>query len=114
MTFKATESFWRKFYALSPERKDHVREKWKLFKLNPFDSRLGSPNVGKPTNVGKLKVISRWSLHRPSGRFGDATLPVPTDLGSATRVAVGSDLRADRQPWVALNLGPHRTTDRWG
>jgi hypothetical protein len=45
VTFKATETFWRKFYALSPAQKQLVREKWKLFKLDPFDPRLGTHKI---------------------------------------------------------------------
>src|SRR6516225_370563 len=51
---------------------------------------------------------------RTTGRLGDATLPVPTAPGDATRSGGGSDLRADRQPLVGLNLGPHRATGRLG
>ena len=36
----ATETFWRKFYALPSRQKELVREKWQIFKVDPFDSRL--------------------------------------------------------------------------
>jgi hypothetical protein len=39
--FKASETFWRNFYRLPESQKDSVRRAWKLFKVNPFDPRLG-------------------------------------------------------------------------
>jgi hypothetical protein len=39
--FKASETFWRKFYRLPAHRKDAVRAAWRIFKANPFDPRLG-------------------------------------------------------------------------
>lgn len=41
-TFRATEVFWRKFYALRAEQKESVRASWSIFKANPFDPRLGT------------------------------------------------------------------------
>lgn len=45
MRFTATENFWRKFYALPPRQKQLVREKWQIFKIDPFDSRLGTHKI---------------------------------------------------------------------
>jgi hypothetical protein len=39
--FRATEQFWRAFYALSSSQKESVRSVWLIFKENPFDPRLG-------------------------------------------------------------------------
>ncbi len=38
--YKATETFWERFYDLSPEQKDSTRLTWKIFRENPFDPRL--------------------------------------------------------------------------
>lgn len=45
MTFKATENFWRKFYALPPAQKQLARERWEIFKVDPFDARLGTHKI---------------------------------------------------------------------
>lgn len=38
--FKPTENFWESFYDLNPGQKESTRRAWKIFKQNPFDSRL--------------------------------------------------------------------------
>lgn len=43
--FLATETFWKKFYALSPQQKAAVRRTWVVFKENPFDFRLGTHRI---------------------------------------------------------------------
>ena len=47
MTFKATETFWRRFYALPARQKQLAREKWQIFKVDPFDPRLGTHKINK-------------------------------------------------------------------
>lgn len=54
MRYVATETFWKKFYALPPHQKKSVREKWQIFKLDPFDSRLGTHKIhALSARVGK-------------------------------------------------------------
>jgi len=43
--FKVTENFWRQFYNLPARQKALVREKWKIFKVDPFDPRLGTHKI---------------------------------------------------------------------
>jgi hypothetical protein len=43
--FRAVERFWTCFYRLSPADKAATRDKWKIFKENPFDSRLGTHKI---------------------------------------------------------------------
>jgi mRNA-degrading endonuclease YafQ of YafQ-DinJ toxin-antitoxin module len=43
--FTATENFWRNFYALPARQKQLVREKWQIFKIDPFDPRLGTHKI---------------------------------------------------------------------
>jgi hypothetical protein len=43
--FRATETFWQKFYALSAEQKETTREAWELFKVNPFDPKLKTHKI---------------------------------------------------------------------
>jgi Txe/YoeB family toxin of Txe-Axe toxin-antitoxin module len=59
VTFKATEHFWRKFYSLPREQKKSVREKWQLFKHDPFDPRLGTHKINSLSARMKKTV---WSV----------------------------------------------------
>jgi hypothetical protein len=59
VTYRATETFWREFYALSPEQKQQVREKWQIFKLDPFDVRLGTHKINSLSARVKKPV---WSV----------------------------------------------------
>lgn len=43
--FKASERFWKCFNALSPSDKKQVRAKYLLFKVDPFDKRLGARKI---------------------------------------------------------------------
>ncbi len=47
--FKATETFWKRFYALPPEDKERVREKYAIFRADSFDKRLGAHKINKLT-----------------------------------------------------------------
>ena len=48
--FKPTQRFWESFYALPSDQKDSTRRAWKIFKENPFDSRL------RPHKIHKLSA----------------------------------------------------------
>jgi hypothetical protein len=48
--FKASDQYWRAFYGLSASQKESVRKAWKIFKENPFDSRL------RPHKINKLSA----------------------------------------------------------
>jgi hypothetical protein len=52
--YKVTEKFWRNFYALSDSQKLSIREKWKIFKTDPFD-----PNL----RTHKINVLSAYARH---------------------------------------------------
>jgi hypothetical protein len=43
--YKSTENFWESFHELSPSQKDSTRRAWKIFKENPFDSRLRTHKI---------------------------------------------------------------------
>ncbi len=43
--FRASETFWKKFYRLSPDQKKSVWRAWEIFRLDPFDSRLGTHKI---------------------------------------------------------------------
>jgi Txe/YoeB family toxin of Txe-Axe toxin-antitoxin module len=59
VTFKATENFWRKFYALPSAQKQLAREKWEIFKVDPFDPRLGTHKINSLSARMKKTV---WSV----------------------------------------------------
>lgn len=44
-SFRATEDFWESFYQLTPEQKEPARRAWQIFKINPFDPRLGAHKI---------------------------------------------------------------------
>ena len=48
--FKPTQRFWESFCALPSDQKDSTRRAWKIFKENPFDSRL------RPHKIHKLSA----------------------------------------------------------
>lgn len=45
MWFRASETFWKNFYALSTKQKDSVRRKWEVFKSNPFHPSLKTHEI---------------------------------------------------------------------
>lgn len=45
MKFRASETFWKHFYDLSPGQKESVRAAWKIFKSDPFDPRLRTHKI---------------------------------------------------------------------
>lgn len=48
--FKPTEAFWHSFYGLTASQKESARRAWRIFKENPFDSRL------RPHKIHKLSA----------------------------------------------------------
>lgn len=56
--FKATEAFWQAFHALPPEQKESVRQAWAIFKVNPFDSRLGTHKIHRLSARHRTTVYS--------------------------------------------------------
>jgi hypothetical protein len=47
--YRPTESFWKSFHALSAEQKAAVRAAWLIFKIDPFDPRLGTHKIHQLT-----------------------------------------------------------------
>ncbi len=45
MKYRASETFWKHFYGLSPSQKESARQAWKIFRENPFDPRLRSHKI---------------------------------------------------------------------
>ena len=82
--FKPTQQFWESFYALSASQKDSVRSAWKIFKVNPFDSRL------RPHKI-----------HRLSARFGRTIYAV--DVEADLRVV----FYVEAEVVVTVDIGTH-------
>ncbi len=82
--FIATETFWESFYRLQPLQKDSARRAWRIFKVNPFDPRLGAHKIHK------LSAMMRRTVHS---------------------VLIEGDLRAvfylDGDTVVSFNIGTH-------
>ena len=55
--FKATETFWENFYALSSAQKESVRQTWQIFRENPFDPRL------RPHKIHSLSARYKRTIH---------------------------------------------------
>lgn len=56
--YETTEKFWKNFYALPNSQKASVREKWRVFKSNPFDPSLGTHQIHKLTAQAKHTIYS--------------------------------------------------------
>ena len=57
-TYTASETFWTAFYALSSEQKESVRRKWEIFKVDPFDPRLGTHRINRLSSLHKATVYN--------------------------------------------------------
>jgi plasmid maintenance system killer protein len=55
-TFKASETFWKRFNALDDSLKAVAREKWAIFRDDPFDPRLGTHRINRLTSLHKTTV----------------------------------------------------------
>ena len=56
--FKASEEFWKNFHALDNLKKEAVREKWKIFKENPFHPSLGTHKINRLSSLYKALIYS--------------------------------------------------------
>lgn len=45
--FKASPTFWKAFYRLNDRQQDLAREKFKVFKVDPFHPSLGAHRIAK-------------------------------------------------------------------
>jgi hypothetical protein len=56
--YKASETFWTKFYDLSEDQKAAVRQKWNIFKIDPFNPALGTHKIHRLSAIAKQTVYS--------------------------------------------------------
>ena len=54
--YRAAEAFWKSFYALPASQKESVRAAWTIFKVNPFDPRLGTHKIHRLSAAFKKTV----------------------------------------------------------
>jgi hypothetical protein len=81
--YVATETFWRKFYSLPSRQKELVREKFQIFKVDPFDSRLGTHKINSlSARTGKTvrSVVIEGDLRAVFVIDGDLVTTI--DIGS--------------------------------
>jgi hypothetical protein len=58
MRYKASEEFWKNFHRLSSEQKAIVRGAWLIFKVDPFDRRLGTHKIHVLSTKAKKTIYS--------------------------------------------------------
>jgi mRNA-degrading endonuclease YafQ of YafQ-DinJ toxin-antitoxin module len=56
--YKATEEFWKNFYDLAAGQKASVREKWKIFRQDPFHQSLGTHKIERLSALAKHTIRS--------------------------------------------------------
>ena len=56
--YEVTEKFWKNFYKLPDSQKESVREKWKVFKLDPFATSLGTHQIHRLSALAKHPIYS--------------------------------------------------------
>ena len=55
--YRATAQFWKNFHALTAAQKDLTREKFRIFRENPFDPRL------RPHKIQSLSSLFKRTVH---------------------------------------------------
>jgi hypothetical protein len=56
--FRASDTFWSKFYALPSRQKESVREKWRVFKVDPFHPSLGTHKIHRLSALAQQNIYS--------------------------------------------------------
>jgi len=49
--YRAAEPFWKHFHRLNNIQKESARQAWKIFKENPFDTRLRTHKIQKLSSL---------------------------------------------------------------
>jgi len=83
--FKPTQRFWESFYALPSAQKDSTRRAWKIFKENPFDSRLRSHKIHKlSARYGRTIYAVEIEADLRVVFYLEADVVVTVDIGAHT------------------------------
>ena len=56
--YRASETFWRRFYRLPAKQKESVRRAWEAFKLDPFSPSLGVHKIHSLSSLYKKTIHS--------------------------------------------------------
>lgn len=56
--FRATKEYWKNFYSLAHQQKELLREKWKIFKFDPFEPSLRTHRVHRLSALAKHTIYS--------------------------------------------------------
>ena len=56
--YRASETFWKKFYNLPPDQKSSVRAAWVVFKEDPFALQLGTHRIHYLSSLARRTVYA--------------------------------------------------------
>jgi len=56
--YRAVEPFWTQFYRLNAAQKTSARRAWQIFKINPFDPRLGTHKIQRLSALYKRTIYA--------------------------------------------------------
>jgi hypothetical protein len=79
--FKATETFWKSFHALTSNQKEAARRAWAVFKESPFDPRLRTHKIHR-LSAHYAARFTRWTSKATSVRFIDGDCVLTVDIGT--------------------------------
>ena len=83
MRFRASETFWKHFYDLNASQKESVRRAWKIFREDPFDSRLRAHKIHRLTAaLGKTVYAVEIEADLRAVFYLDGDMVRTVDIGS--------------------------------
>jgi hypothetical protein len=56
--YRASETFWKNFHALTSQQKESVRAAWRIFKHDPFARSLGTHKIHSLSSLARRTVYS--------------------------------------------------------
>lgn len=56
--YRAAPRFWRNFRKLSPRQQEATRKVWQIFKVDPFDARLGTHKINSLSAIFRRTVYA--------------------------------------------------------
>jgi hypothetical protein len=63
--FRATEKFWKNFHDLPNNQKELVRQKWQIFKVDPFEPSLLTHQIRRLSAKAKHTIYSVATTELP-------------------------------------------------
>ena len=81
--YRVVEPFWTRFYRLSPAQKESVRKAWAIFKVNPFDARLGTHKIARLSAYYKRTIYAvEIEGNLRATFFIDGDIVISVDIGT--------------------------------